>query len=349
MKFGIVGCSERARDVFGNAVSEKDVELYAICENNIDELNVSTEYFKNKGVKNLKAFTDYDEMLKDDKIQAVFIATYADNHASFAIKALNAGKHVLSEIPAFYTIQEAKQLKEAVKKHPELYYMIAENCCYWDFIKAWKTMAQDNLIGDAIYAEAEYIHSFPQEKKYPNNYWRSYFHPIQYSTHSLGPLLYILEDECINVSAFRVKTGDKVRDNCASALFKTKKGVVIRILICFSGYAGFDHNYRIIGTRGTVETDNTKALDQKHSFARFSDIPSTIDKKLDIPVSMSQDKTNLSHGGADKVMLLDFVDIVKNKKENIFNVDFAIKISLPGIIAAESCENDGKNLDIPEI
>lgn len=349
MKFGIVGCSERARDVFGSAVLEKDIELYAICDNNPDELKASKEHFKEKGIKNLKTYIHFDEMLKDDKIQAVFVATYADNHASFAIKALEAGKHVLSEIPAVNTIEEAKLLKETVKNHPDLIYMTAENCCYWEFIRAWKTMAQDNLIGNPIYAEAEYIHSLQKDKNYPKDYWRSYFHPIQYSTHSLGPLLYILEDECQSVSALRVKTDNPKDDNCAAALFKTKKGTVIRILICFSGFAGFDHNYRIIGTRGTVETDNTKSLDEKHSFARFSDIPKTLDEKLDIPVSMSQNKTTLSHGGADLVMLLDFIDIVKNKKENVFDVDFAIKISLPGIIAAESCEQGGINLKIPEI
>ena len=349
MKFGIIGCADRARDVFGDAISHKDIELYAICENNKDELNRSKVFFSEKGIKNLTTYTDVDEMLNDEKIQAVFISTFADDHTRFAIKALNAGKHVLSEIPAVYTIEEAKALKETVNKHPELTYMIAENCCYWEFIKAWKTMADDNLFGNAIYAEAEYLHSSSKEKSYSDNHWRARMNPIQYSTHSLGPLLYILEDECISVSALRTQTDNTSDNKCTVGIFKTKKGTLIRILICFSGYAGYDHNYRIIGTKGTIETDNTKPIDEKHSFARFSDIPKTLEEKLDIPVSMSQSKTYQSHGGADQVMLLDFVDIIKNGKENIFNIDFALKISLPGIIAAKSSEQGGTNLEIPRI
>ena len=349
MKFGIVGCCDRARDVFGNAISQKQVELHSICDINKTELKKSQEFFKEKGVKDLKAYTDYDKMLQDDEIQAIFVCTDADNHAQFAIKALNTGKHVLSEIPAIFTIEEAYELKQAVLAHPNLTYMIAENCCYWEFIKAWKTMAYDDCFGNAIYAEAEYLHSSLKEKKYSKTHWRARMSPIQYSTHSLGPLLYILDDECENVSAIRTKTQNPDDNKCCTAIFNTKKGTVIRILICFSGYTGFDHNYRIIGTRGTIETDNTKELDDAHSFARLKDIPKTLDEKLDIPVCMSQNKTTLSHGGADQVMLLDFIDIINSGRKCVFDIDFAIKISLPGIIAAKSCELDGQNLEIPKI
>ena len=92
MKFGIIGCADRARDVFGDAISHKDIELYAICENNKDELTRSKVFFSEKGIKNLTTYTDVDEMLNDEKIQAVFISTFADDHTRFAIKALNAGK-----------------------------------------------------------------------------------------------------------------------------------------------------------------------------------------------------------------------------------------------------------------
>ena len=91
MRVGVVGCGERARDVFAGAISKKEIELYAICENNNEELNLSKEHFAKLGLKNPKLYKDYDEMLKDDNIQAIFIATYGDDHASFAIKALNAG------------------------------------------------------------------------------------------------------------------------------------------------------------------------------------------------------------------------------------------------------------------
>ena len=70
------------------------------------------------------------------------------------------------------------------------------------------------------------------------------------------------------------------------AIFKTAKGAVIRILICFDAFLGFDHKFSIIGTRGTIETDKTKPFDDAHSFARFSDISGTIDEKVDIPVTL---------------------------------------------------------------
>ena len=104
-----------------------------------------------------------------------------------------------------------------------------------------------------------------------------------------------------------------------------------------------------MGTRGTIETDNIKGLNEAHSFARFADVAGSINKKIDIPVTVSSFGEDGIHGGADRKMALDFIDIVLNNKKVVFDVDFAIKISLPGIIAAESAEKGGVLLEIPKI
>lgn len=356
LKFGVVGVSTRGRDVMGEVLDKECFELRAVCDINPDTLSGAVAFFEEKGVHNLECFTDFDQMLRSADIDAVFISTYAVCHVPFAIKALDAGKHVLSEIPAVNSVEEAKSLKEAVLSHPNLKYMVAENCCYWGHIKAWKEFALQGKFGEVVYAESEYLHAKDfrdyRAEDYPAEHWRSYNSPIKYLTHNLGPLLYIMEDECVSVSAM---TPDaiynpyvKIPKN-AVAIFKTKKGAVIRILISFGSYCNLDHNFRIMGTRGTIETDNIKSLEEAHSFARFSDVPGSIEKKIDIPVTISSFGEDGIHGGADKKMVLDFVDIVLNNKKVVLDVDFAIKISLPGIIAAESAERGGVLLEIPQI
>ena len=356
VKFGVVGVNTRGRDVMGEVIGRDGFELCAICDINTEILDGAVRFFEEKGVTGLDTYTDYETMLKNADIDAVFISTYATCHVPFAVKALEYGKHVLSEIPAVNNLDEAKLLKEAVISHPNVKYMVAENCCYWGHIQAWKEFAEQGKFGEIAYAESEYLHSRDyrsfREEEFPPEHWRSFNNPIKYLTHNLGPLLYIMEDECISVSAMMadcIYNPYIKQPRNAVALFKTKKGAVIRILISFGTYCNLDHNYRIMGTRGTIETDNIKSLNEAHSYARFSDVSGSINKKIDIPVTISSFGESGVHGGADRKMVLDFIDIVLNDKKVKLDVDFAINISLPGIIAAESAEKGGVLINIPKV
>ncbi|MBQ7399667.1 MAG: Gfo/Idh/MocA family oxidoreductase [Clostridia bacterium] len=356
LRFGVVGVSSRGRDVMGEVIGRECFELCAVCDKDKNALEGAIQFFKEKGVSDLSAYSDYDEMLKNADIDAVFVSTDAVCHVPFAVKALEAGKHVLSEIPAINTAEEASVLKDAVKKHPHLKYMIAENCCYWGFIQAWKTFAEQGKFGEAVYAESEYLHAKDfrayRKEECETEHWRNYLSPIRYLTHNLGPLLYILEDECVSVSAMlpdaKYNPYAKIPKN-AVAIFKTKKGTVIRILISFGSFVNLDHKFRILGTRGTIETDNIKNVKEAHSFARFSDIEGSREKKIEIPIKVSSYGENGIHGGADRKMVLDFIDIVLNNKKVVLDVDFAINISLPGIVAAESAQKGGELMQIPKI
>jgi predicted dehydrogenase len=83
------------------------------------------EDYEKNGVKELLCFDSIEELLKSD-IDAVYIATDKPLHTKHTLMALEAGKHVLSEIPVIETIEEAKILRDTVKSHPELKYQKVE-------------------------------------------------------------------------------------------------------------------------------------------------------------------------------------------------------------------------------
>ena len=212
-------------------------------------------------------------------------------------------------------------------------------------------MYEEGSFGDIIYAESEYLHDMRKMAR-GDGHWRNSNPAIKYLTHNLGPLLYIMDDEVETVTCMEgeiLASGKKDASmGNAVALFKTKKGAVIRILICFDAPVGVDHNFRLIGTKGTIETDSTKPLEEAHSFAMLSAIPVTLRKKIDIPVSLAYDSENAGgHGGADKRMMIDFINCIIEDRKPILNVDFAIKISLPGILAHESAVQGNMPLAVP--
>ena len=94
IRVGVVGVG-RGRS-FMQAAAATGMELVAICD--IWEERLIAE---GKAL-NVLTFVDYDEFLGCD-MDAVVLANYFHQHAPFAIKALNAGKHVMSETAACHT------------------------------------------------------------------------------------------------------------------------------------------------------------------------------------------------------------------------------------------------------
>lgn len=67
-----------------------------------------------------KLYTDYDEMLKHEGLEAVVIATVTTVHAEQAIKAIKADKHVLCEKPLSISVEISQSVVDAAKKKPHL-------------------------------------------------------------------------------------------------------------------------------------------------------------------------------------------------------------------------------------
>ena len=114
-------------------------------------------------------------------------------------------------------------------------------------------------------------------------------------------------------------------------------------------YVGFDHNFAVYGTRGSIITDKSKPLSEAHSFAKLYEIPGSVERAIEIPVTYSHSNETEGHGGADAIMMRDFIKCIIEDTDPPIDVDMGIKISLPGIIASESAKLGGQLLEIPEI
>ena len=347
VKIGVVGM-RRGRQIADSMIGEASMQLRAICDMEPKRLEDAKKHFEQeKGVKDLLCFDDFHEFLLSD-VDAVVIASGVNVHVPMVVQALDAGKHVLSEIPAVNTIEEAKILKEATGRHPELKYMAGENCCFWRFVEEWKKIIEKGLIGEPVIIEAEYLHSeYNSEEKWelthnpdgtPN--WRVYLNAIQYLTHELGPILYMLgDDRCVSVSCFSPDFETipyKVGKSNEMAVFKTAKGVIIKIFIGFGVHVGFDHNFTIYGTKGSLETDRNKMVTDAHTYARFYDL---VKEKIELPISTRYPgEKDDGHGGCDTQMMKSFAKCIIEDMKPPIDVDMGIQMSIAGLYAQESVE-----------
>ena len=139
-------------------------------------------------------YDDYAKLLRDDTCDAVLIATPLPMHAEQSIQALKAGRHVLSEVTAVRTHDEAVSLIEAVNATDRVY-MMGENYTYARPHLMVLNMIRKGLFGELTYAMGAYIHDcrgicFERsgELTWRGAGGRNAGPRNGYPTHSLGPI-----------------------------------------------------------------------------------------------------------------------------------------------------------------
>ena len=110
LRVGVLGAGQISQAAhFESCTKAANAELYAICDV-ADDLRERMAVAH--GAKH--AFRDYERMLADPNVDAVIIATADAFHVPAAIRALEAGKHVLCEKPVGVTVEEVRELQATV-------------------------------------------------------------------------------------------------------------------------------------------------------------------------------------------------------------------------------------------
>lgn len=219
IRFAVIGAG-RGRSFINAAKSaDTNIQLVAVCDRNPEALAAW------KDDSGIRTFENYEDVLADKEIDAVCIATPVPMHAQQAIQALNAGKHVLSEVTATYTVEEGWDLIAAVEK-TGLTYMMAENYCFMEPVLQVQNMVEQGVFGDLIYASGSYIHDCRNLffNKAEDLTWRGNIRQSlignSYPTHSLGPVARWLginrEDRMVSTASWHsrgVASADYARRN----------------------------------------------------------------------------------------------------------------------------------------
>lgn len=187
LRFAVVGAGRGKTFIQAAGRIPEQVKLVAVCDSNPASLDRARE------IADLKFYSDYDQVLQDAEIDAVCIATPVPLHARQSILALEAGKHVLSEVTATHTIEEGWDLIKTVEK-TGLTYMMAENYCFMRPVLMVQNMVEAGLFGEITFALGHYIHAVPNLLFHSDGEltWRGQlrrdWHGNTYPTHSLGPI-----------------------------------------------------------------------------------------------------------------------------------------------------------------
>ncbi|HOK80150.1 MAG TPA: Gfo/Idh/MocA family oxidoreductase [bacterium] len=350
LKIGIVGLS-RGRGFVSVFSSHPDVTISAICDIDQKKLAEVGDAFE---LPDSARYSNFDDFLNDD-MDIVMIATPIPFHAEQTIKSLQSGKHVLCEQTVAYTIEECERVVEAVKKSRKKY-MMAENYCYFHYIREWKKIINAGEIGKILYAEGEYIHNIFHLLVNPETgqfYWRHERPPIWYCAHTLGPLLMLMKDRI--VKACGLTTGFNIHPQFKDhpgfldfevGFFKTETGAVVKILRSQVPACPHFVWYCLYGTKGHLENKRVKGEGFIYVDGKTPDDGEVFTSSVVDPNAPEEAKKG-GHGTSEYYMIRDFLDSIKNNTEVPINVFRATEWTIPGIIAHQSAMKGGTWLDVP--
>ena len=239
--------------------------LYCISDDNLDQAErISKEY----NVKN----KSFDEILLDKEVNAVVLAVPAFLHASMAIKAMNAGKHVYVEKPIAMNEDEANEMISCSNNN-NVHLMVGHLLQYHPIFVRLKEIVLDGEIGKIKYIYSNRL-SLGKIRTEENIIW-------SFAPHDISMILSLTEEMPNKVYAKKSKIiSDKIAD---SALIQMSFNNGINAHINVSWINPFkEHKLTVIGTTGMLVFDDTldwnnKLILYRHEIS-MNEVPTSIKK-----------------------------------------------------------------------
>lgn len=338
---GVVGVG-RGLSLINHATARLGIRVVAICDTWEERLR---EVGAEQGVA---TYPDFAAFLAHD-MDAVVLANHFHEHADFAIAALAAGKHVLSEIAACMTLGEAVRLVEAVEASGRTY-MVAENYPFMRPNQEMRRLYRQGRIGRFQYGEGEYVH--PMSARVLNSisvgydHWRNWLPVTYYSSHSLAPLMYITGEDPVAVSGFAVphdptdpQKAQTVRrmDTAGVIMVQMSSGALVKLLQY--DLRGEGNWIRVHGNAGLMENlragDATMVRVRREPFDKDADEPVELVYRPDFPFDHDI-ALSTGHGGSDYFVLATFKQAVVTGEPPYFDVYRGVAMAAVGIEAYRS-------------
>ena len=291
-----------------------------------------------------KTYPSLEELVKDDNIEAVFVATDAPSHARHCIEGLKHGKHVCCAVPAtFGSLEEAEELYKTVKE-TGLNYMLMETSSFHDDLYAMRLLFQQGHFGRMLYTEGEYYHYMDVPiDSYKG--WRIGLPPQYYPTHSNAYHTCVTGESFTEVSCMGIpsiidhlKPENNIYKNpfgTEIAMFRTSGGGMSRMAVSWDTPGVGGEMGRVRGDKGTMYNGQFQGLtDIKGIELRKPPLPPTVDPG--------------GHGGSHGYLSNEFVHSIIEKRQPLVNIKWALDMTVGGIVAHQSAMKDGELLKIPQ-
>ncbi len=381
---GFIGLGMRGTELLKEVLRNfKDrVEVVAVCDTYQDRAIAAAETVKENGGNNVKAYVDYTELLKDEKVKAVIISAAWEAHVSLAVTAMKARKITALEVGGAYSIDDCWALVRTYEE-TKTPFMFMENCCYGMRELTVTKLVRMGKFGEIVYCHGSYCHDLREEiaSGVKNRHYRLRNYLTRncdnYPTHNLGPIAKILNinrgNRMLTVSSMASKARGlcefvKSKEEYAFLQDKTfsQGDVVCSQILCADGALitlkldttlprAYSREFSVSGTKGLcTESDNVILTDDMHidhnkEMGEYRDSAKHFQEEY-LPKSWQETVAGLQsgHGGMDGVMLKSFFDAIETGAEMPIDVYDAASWMCITCLSEASIAKGGAPMEIPD-
>lgn len=261
IKWGVIGCGGIAdRRTIPGLVLADNAELVAV-------MDINMELAKKVGEKyNVSAVYDnIDDLLSNDEVEVVYIATPVFLHKEQSIAALKAGKHVLVEKPVGLTVAEGNEIAELAKSK-NLKVSVGLMMRYHTYHQQIKELISSGKIGDIVSMRAQFTCWFPESDKAwsQSKKMSGGGSLMDLGVHCIDLLLYLSSlKACIVSGMCETMTFSYEVEDSASVLIKMENGAKAYVDVNFNiPDDASESRLEFFGTRGSIIANGTMAQEE---------------------------------------------------------------------------------------
>ncbi len=403
VRVGFIGLGHRGSGHVRDSISVGGIEIVALCDIKQTSIDEAIVHINKAGMKPPKIYLNgehgFEEMLKNEELDAVIIATPWEWHVPMAIASMKAGvAYTGVEVSAANTLEECWDLVNTQEETGKQL-MILENVCYRRDVMAVLNMVRTNLFGELLHCRCGYEHDLRNVKfngggsdsnlvkkgevlmgknAYSEAQWRG-LHSIRrngdlYPTHGIGPVGVYLDinrgNRFLTLSAMATKSRglhkyitDLGGKNHPLANVNFNLGDIVTSMIkCANGETvivthdtnlprPYSLGFRVEGTNGLWYNDGDHIyIEGKAKTPHEWDNSEPWMKEYDHKFWREEGAraAGAGHGGMDFIMLYDFFDAARNKKQVPLDAYDAAAWSAISALSEMSVARGGTSVDFPD-
>jgi predicted dehydrogenase len=329
----VVGCGYWGPNLARNLAERSEFDLRALCDRDPARLRALASRHQDAS-----AVQELDQVLADDSVEAVVVATPPQTHHAIVKRVLEAGKHALVEKPLATRLADAQELAE-VAADAGLVLMPGHTFIYSPAVNAVRDLIQDGTVGD--------IHFITSSRMNLGKY-QSDGVVCDLAPHDLSILLYWLDQPVVGVAA------------SGSSVFKQDVPETAFLTLTFAG--GSTANIQIswlaprkvrqmivVGSKRMVQYDDTASDEPVRVYDRgmdFAQQPANfgehqlIYRTGDVVIPRVEPQEPLS------LELQDFARAIRTGSEPRSNVELGLNIVALVELAGDSMRTNGMPLSL---
>ena len=239
------------------AIASEKADLVAVC----DLIPEKMEKIAEK-VPNLKMYTDFSDLIADPDIDIISICLPSSLHAEYAVRAMEAGKHVLVEKPIDITVDAAQKIEEARLRTGKKAGVIHQNRFNLDMYRI-KSAVESGGLGK-LYLGTFAVKWYREQSYYDRGGWRGTWKYdgggslMNQSIHTVDLMQWLMgEVRSVRSVAGTVAHNIETEDMTAS-LVEFESGAVATFVSTTCAYPGLSTEIMLYGTGGSIEADGDR-------------------------------------------------------------------------------------------